>query len=81
MKYLKKRSTKRRYKSRSRSCRNKRTYKTRTCRKRRVMKGVMKGGWGFSVNTPAVLKPFIEDQTDEDEEVNFVGGGWVTIAQ
>ena len=44
MKYLKKRSTKRRYKSRSRSRRNKRTYKTRTCRKRRVMKGVMKGG-------------------------------------
>ena len=44
------------------------------------MKGVMKGGWGFSVNTPAVLKPFIEGE-EEEEENKFVGGGWVTIAQ
>ncbi len=41
MKYLKKRTTKRRYK---RSRRNKRSYRSRSCSKRRVMKGVMKGG-------------------------------------
>lgn len=44
MKYLKKRTKKRHYKSQSRYRRNKRTYKSRSCSKRRVMKGSMKGG-------------------------------------
>ena len=79
MKYLKKRTTKRRYK---RSRRNKRSYRSRSCSKRRVMKGVMKGGWGMSVNTPTILKPFLDGTPENKEEnVNFVGGGWVTIAQ